>query len=314
MYHLGGSLILGWSLGANDAANVFGTAVASRMVRFRTASVLTAAFVVIGALVDGSGGFHTLSGLTHQTIESAAVVSAVAGLTVVAMTSLKLPISASQAVVGAIIGMGLALSPDQVKWSGLVKVVTCWIGTPIGSAIIAAVLYPLLGALFDRLPMNLVTRSIVLKFALLIAGTYGAYALGANNVANVTGMFYRTGLFRGARNEEFMLALIGGVSIAMGALTFSRHVMITVGSRLVQLGAFSAFVAILAQAITVHLYAHIGVPVSTSQAIVGAVLGIGITKSARTIDASVLVRILAGWIMTPLLAGGLCHMVATLAM
>ncbi len=53
-------LFLGWSLGANDAANVFGTAVGTRMIRFKTAAIIASIFVVIGAVIGGAGATHTL--------------------------------------------------------------------------------------------------------------------------------------------------------------------------------------------------------------------------------------------------------------
>ncbi len=81
--------------------------------------------------------------------------------------------------------------------------------------------------------------------------------------------------------------------------------MMTVGEGLVRLNAFTAFVAILAEAITVHIYAMIGVPVSTSQAIVGAVLGIGLIKGSQTVNQRTLVRILFGWIGTPGISAGI---------
>ena len=56
-------LFLGWSLGANDAANVFGTAVGTRMIRFSTAAALCSVFVVIGAVAGGAGAAHTLGRL-----------------------------------------------------------------------------------------------------------------------------------------------------------------------------------------------------------------------------------------------------------
>jgi PiT family inorganic phosphate transporter len=310
VHYLFGSVILGWALGSNDAANVFGTAVASRMVRYRTAAILSAVFILIGAAVGGAPGIRTLGGLADQTLQTALIVSAVAGLTVLCMTVLKLPVSASQAVVGAILGAALQRSPGSVQWSQLLKIVVCWVGTPVGAAVVAAILYPTLGWAFDRLRINLVSRSIALKAALLLSGVYGAYALGANNVANVTGMFYRTGLTRGLAHAELVLALLGGASIALGVLTFSRRVMLTVGSRLVQLGAFSALVAVLAEAVTVHAYSFIGVPVSTSQAIVGAVLGIGVAKSVRTISRATLGRILLGWVATPAVAGAISYVTA----
>ena len=60
---LSSGLFLGWSLGANDAANVFGTAVGSRMVRFTTAALICGAFVVLGAFVSGTGAAQTLGKL-----------------------------------------------------------------------------------------------------------------------------------------------------------------------------------------------------------------------------------------------------------
>ena len=68
MYPLLGGVWLGWALGANDASNVFGTAVASRMVRFRTAVVLSSLFVLAGALVGGAAGMKTLSGLAEHAL------------------------------------------------------------------------------------------------------------------------------------------------------------------------------------------------------------------------------------------------------
>jgi len=311
MIELSGGILLGWALGANDAANVFGTAVASRMVRYRTATIVAAGFIVLGALAQGQAGFRTLGGLTVQTARTAMIVTAVAGATVLLIMALfRLPVSSSQAVIGAILGMGLYTAPREVQWSGLIKVVTCWVGTPVGAAVVAAALYPSLGRLFDRMRLNPIGRSILLRSLLLAGGAYGAYALGANNVANVTGVFYGTGVLEGADNSPLLLAMIGGASIAAGVLTFGRAVMLTVGRRLVQLGAFSALVAVLAEAVTVHVYAMIGVPVSASQAVVGAVLGIGLVKSPRTIHAGVLMRILFAWVVTPVWAGALCFLAA----
>ena len=72
---LGGGLFLGWTLGANDSANVFGTAVATRIVTLRKACILCGLSIVLGAMLQGSAGIRTLSGLTEQNISTAVVVS-----------------------------------------------------------------------------------------------------------------------------------------------------------------------------------------------------------------------------------------------
>ena len=295
MFSLLGGVFLGWSLGSNDASNVFGTAVSSRMLKFWVAAVLASVFVVIGALVSGQAGIETLKGLTSVSLDQAVISSVAAAITVTIMTFLRLPVSTSQAVVGAIMGIGIL--NNQINLSGLGKVVACWVGTPVGALIISIPLYYMAAAIYNRLNMNLFRADSALRFGLVAAGSYGAYALGANNVANVTAVFVGAGLI-----TVFLATLIGGVSIALGILTYSKSVMETVGKKLVKLDPFSAFVVILAEAITVHIYTIIGVPVSTSQAVIGAVVGIGIVKGAHTVRKKTLKNILLAWILTPVIA------------
>ncbi len=295
MISLLGGIFLGWSLGANDAANVFGSAVSSRMVKFWTAAILAASFVLIGALMEGQAGIETLKGLTRFTHQQAVIASIAAACTVTIMTLFGLPVSTSQAVVGAILGVGIL--NRQLNIAGLGKVVMCWVGTPAGGIVVGIITYKLLAAVANRKNLNLFQADMVLRLCLISAGAYGAYALGANNVANVTAVFVGAGIL-----NVFSAALIGGMSIGLGILTFSRRVMETVGKKLVRLDPFSALVVLLAQAITVHIYARVGVPVSTSQAVIGAVLGVGIIKGINTIQRRTLVNILLAWIITPFVA------------
>lgn len=297
MFRLISGIFLGWSLGANDSANVFGPAVASKVVRFWVAATITAIFVIAGAVLEGSSGMHTLGGLTAQDINSAFISSLAAALTVTVMTVLSLPVSTSQAVVGAILGIGFALRQD-IYWGGLQKVVLCWVGTPVGAMLIALLLYKLSQCILSKIKVDIYSLGTIIQYGLLISGAYGAFALGANNVANVTGVFAEAGLI-----SVRIATVIGGISIAFGAVTYSKRVMLTVGGGLVPLDGFSAFIVVLSEAITVHIYAIIGVPVSTSQAIVGAVVGIGIALGTRAVNNRTLLAIMLGWLSTPLIAG-----------
>ncbi len=298
MTYLLGGIFLGWSLGANDAANLFGTAVSSHMIRFWKAALLASLFVILGAVLQGSRGIETLQGLSPLDLELAVLTSVAAAVTVTCMTLLRLPVSTSQAVVGAIAGAGLL--QGQLYLQGLVKVVVCWVGTPLAGVLFSVILYPLLGRAYNRASYNLFQMDQVLRIGLVIAGCYSAFALGSNNVANVTAVFVGAG-----RLDVFSATLIGGLSIALGILTFSRGVMETVGRGLVALDPYCALIVILAGALTVHVYTWIGVPVSSSQAVVGAVLGIGVLKGTQTIRKKTLVSILLAWFVTPL-TGGLC--------
>ena len=291
-----GGLYLGWALGANDASNVFGTAVGAKIIPFRRAAILCAAAAVIGAALQGKAGIHTLSGLTEQTPLTLTIVTVSAAVTVTIMTFIGLPISTSQAMVGSITAIGIAT--NNLYLPGLIKVLICWIATPIGAMVLSIIFFYLFRLLFRNIRMGLLTRDKLLWGGLLAVGTYGSYALGANNVANATGVY--SGLIPGI--TDFHLALIGGGAIALGVLTFSKRVMTSVGTKLMKLDAFNAFVAVSSMSATVHIFSAIGVPVSLSQAIVGAILGIGIVQNLKNVKFRILRIFGTGWVLTPVIA------------
>jgi PiT family inorganic phosphate transporter len=140
VYLLSG-LFLGWSLGANDAANVYGTAVGTRMIKFRTAAIACSVFLLIGAVVGGAGASHTLGKLgAVNALPGSFTVALSAGLTVAWMTKLKLPVSTSQAVVGAIIGWNF-FAGAATDYGSLTKIVTSWVLCPVLAAVFASVRY-----------------------------------------------------------------------------------------------------------------------------------------------------------------------------
>jgi PiT family inorganic phosphate transporter len=288
-------VFLGWSSGANDAANCFGTAVSSRMVSWRQAVLLAAPLVVVGAIVEGAAGLQTLTGLTRLSPTGAGLGALAAAATMAWLTWRRLPVSASQAVVGALVGRGLVAG--ELHPAGLGKILACWVGTPIGAMLVAGVLYYVL-----RWPLRLWRPSVftldpLLRLGLIACGCYGAYALGANNVANVASF-----LLAGGHLGALGAVTLGGLAMAGGILTFSRGVMLTVGRGITPLDGFSALVVVLAQALTVHFYAKLGVPVSATQAIVGAVLGLGLVKGVHILNLRALTRIVGGWLLAPVLA------------
>ncbi len=284
---------LGWGLGSNDAANVFGPQVNSEVIKYRSAVILTAIFVIIGALFEGRKCFETVGGITHLVVWTAVVASLAAALTVNLMSYLKIPVSTSQAVIGAIIGIAL-LNHTAIKYTLLRKVFICWMLTPLGAVVIAYLLYRFLAFIWQKRVKNLLVFNRIVGISSIIIGCYAAYTLGANNVANTTGTF--VGLIPGF--SPFMATLLGGGSIALGALTYSRNVMYTVGKKITPLDPFSALIAVLAQAVTLHIYAQLHVPVSSSQAVVGAVVGVGLVKGMRMVNKKTLGNIFIGWFAT----------------
>ncbi|MEA2081979.1 MAG: inorganic phosphate transporter, partial [Elusimicrobiota bacterium] len=98
--------------------------------------------------------------------------------------------------------------------------------------------------------------------------------------------------------SSFYAQIIGGLAIVFGVVTYSKNVMATVGSGITVLDPFSALVTIFGASLVLHIFAQLGVPVSSSQAVVGAVLGVGLVKGVKTVSYGKLAQIFAGWVVT----------------
>ncbi len=326
---LSSGMFLGWALGANDAANVFGTAVGTRMVRWRTAAIICSVFVILGAVISGAGASDTLGKLGAISAMPGAFMTALAAaLAVYFMTRSGLPVSTSQAIVGAIVGWNF-FAGQPTDLGVFLKIVGTWVLCPLLSAVIAVILYKSMRMVGERMRLHLLTVDALTRTALIAAGAFGAYALGANNIANVVGVFIPARPFPDIEIGGFVidstrqLFLLGGLAIAVGVFTYSRGVMMTVGGTLGRLSAPKALVAVLAQAIVLFLFASKGVeswlmarglpaiplvPVSSSQAVVGAIVGISLLQGLAGIRWGVLGRIVAGWVATPVVAGIICFL------
>jgi PiT family inorganic phosphate transporter len=304
MWKIVGGIFLGWGLGSNDFANIFGTSVTSGLVRYRTAVILCSVFLLVGALLEGPKCMGTVGQLSGLSGTTAFVCATSAAIVIAILTYFALPASICQAIVGAILGAGLI--SGTTDFARLYKIIICWVLTPIGALIFAILLYKLAGYVFNIFLTDIYRRRVVLTAGVLLAGCYGAYSFGANNVANVTGVYAGSNVL-----TPFMASVIGGASMAFGVLTYSRKVMETVGKKVVPLDAFSAFVATLSNALTLHVFTQVGVPVSSTQAIVGAVIGVGLTKDYRTVSFRMVSTIGIGWLVTPLSAGILSYVIIT---
>jgi PiT family inorganic phosphate transporter len=139
---------------------------------------------------------------------------------------------------------------------------------------------------------------------------YVAFAHGANDVANAIGpvaaiipLAYGESL--GATTEVYTwLLALGGVGIAIGCLTWGRRVMKTVGSRITSLTNTRGFSVDFGAATTVLVASKLGLPVSTSHTVVGAVIGVGLARGLEAVDLSVIKKIVVSWLLTLPIAAG----------
>lgn len=320
-------LFLGWALGANDAANVFGTAVGTKMVKFKTAAIICSVFAILGAVVSGAGASHTLGKLgAISALPGAFMTALAAAAAVYSMTKSGLPVSTSQAIVGAIIGWNL-FSNSPTDTATLIKILSTWVLCPVLSGIVAVILLEFLKTIGKRAKLHMITVDAYTRVGLIFAGAFGAFSLGANNIANVVGVFIPAKPFPDITAGSFVfsstqqLFLMGGIAIAIGVFTYSKGVMMTVGGHLGRLSPTAAFVAVMAHSIVLFVFASRGleswlaghglptiplVPVSSSQAVVGAIVGISILQGTEGIRWTVLGKIVAGWVATPFAAGVTC--------
>jgi PiT family inorganic phosphate transporter len=325
LFFLSSGLFLGWSLGANDAANVFGTAVSTKMVKFKTAAIICSVFLIIGAVKSGAGASHTLGKLgTVNELAGAFVVAFSAAITVFFMTKLKLPVSTSQSIVGAIIGWNI-FAGFKTNHKILIKIVSTWIICPVLAAVFSIIIYFLFKLFLKKMKIHLITQDSITRFGLIVVGAFGSYSLGANNIANVMGVFVKTspfrdidfyGLFTITGTQQ--LFFIGAVAISVGVFTYSKRVMMTVGNSIFRLSPIDALSVVLSSSLVLFVFASRGlkillesmslpsfplVPVSSSQAIVGAVIGIVIAKGSKNMHYGIMGKISVGWVSTPIISG-----------
>ena len=365
---------MGWSLGTNDAANAFGTAVATRVVKYRTSIIIIATMVVLGSILQGADDIDKLSSIStnnevsadvqdmenigvefekdadgnyvfdedgNYVIKSkdnvdqkalstlrwksgikAPIIFICAALTVFIMSYLKFPVSANQAVTGAIIGWGLFhadySNPDilSTNLAEIGKFVSTWLLNPLGAAVISFVIVYVFKKFFEKKVESLNGYDKIIKIGYLIAGAFASYSIGLNSSANVTALYYdaayaQTGVAANLLTDARLTATIGGIAIAVGVLTFSKRVMMTVGSSIAEITQIDGFIVIIAMALTVVIMGNwMGIPVSTSQAVVGAVMGAGLTRGVKAVHFGVFKNIAIAWVSSPTVAGLMAYIIA----
>jgi PiT family inorganic phosphate transporter len=210
----------------------------------------------------------------------------------------------------------------------LSKILATWVACPILGGIFGALLYKLVVISIDRASPHLLRVDMLTRLGLILAGAFGSYSLGANNIANVMGVFVSSSPFTafsvgGAFTVSSIqqLFLVGAAAIGVGVFTYSKRVMMTVGEGIVLLSPGGAWVVVVSQSIVLFLFSSVTlehflasygfptiplIPVSSSQAVVGSVIGIGLLKGGKGIRWRALGNIASGWATTPIIALIVC--------
>lgn len=169
-----------------------------------------------------------------------------------------------------------------------------------------------------KLPHSLIEQQMA-RFQ-VISACFVAFAHGSNDVGNAVAplaaiaYIRRTGSFP---LEDFSVPLwilvLGGAGIVIGLAIWGEKVIATVGQGIIQLQPSGGFCAELATATTVLLASDLGLPVSTSHALVGAVVGVGLIKGWKSVRLQTLVSIGSAWLVTIPIAAGLAAIIFSIA-
>ena len=293
-------LFFGWTIGSHYTGATMGMAYGSGVIKSPlVATILIAFFLLLGATFESHNVVTTVgTGIIRgedMTPLGAMVMMLTAALVTAANTWMKWPVSTSQLACFSVVGAALAMGAPVFWKTTIVFLCITWVGTPI----MAAVLGFIFTHLTDWLRKGKSERGDkILGYALIVGCCYAAYTLGCNNTGNAVGVFFGLGL-----TTPMKAGFIGGIAMAIGALTWGRPILEKVGKGIVQLDLSMGVGAKLAQSLTAHTSAALGYPTSMNQALIGGVGGAGGARGLKTVDLAAMKEIVISWFLTPVVAG-----------
>jgi len=263
--------------------------------------------VVLGAVIEGGKLSNAIYGgvLAGPNDKATAVLLLSTLVVMLVATVLNLPLSLTQAMVGAALPIGFLLEVG-VNWRFSALVAVSWVATPLVAAAFSIVVYHVTKLASGRI--GSVFRRARMYATIMLGGSfYTGYALGANGVGLVHGISTST------IGNMPLLSLSLSVATVVGIYLFGHGVASTVSERILSLAGAAALAAQLGGALAVHLFTQLGVPVSITQATIGGITGIGQAKDISIMNRRIVLRIVLGWIAAPLTGLGLAWLLLTLA-
>ena len=215
--------------------------------------------------------------------------------------------------------MALKSSPFFIGLAFFVVILSFLFKTPLGKKLSVSTPEALIIALFSAVLLGFSGKMLLKRFIKgdLPNGTeeifrriqigtscYVALAQGANDVANAIGplaviyFLVKTGSVGAKVPVPFFLLFFGGVGIACGISMAGYRVMDTIGKRITTLTNTRGFCVDFAAATTVLIASKMGLPVSTTHAAVGGVMGVGIARGIEAVNFSIVFKIMIYWVLT----------------
>ncbi len=296
--------------GLHDAANSIATIVSTRVLRPQYAVAWAAFFNFIAFLFFGLHVANTLGTgiVAADVVDPRLVFGALMGAIIwnLITWALGIPSSSSHALVGGLVGAGIAKAGISViVWRGLVPTVVAIAGSPLIGFFLALMLVLLLSWLFVRATPFAVDRTFQ-RLQFVSASLY-SLGHGGNDAQKTMGiiavLLYSQGHLGAHFYVPFWVVIACQIAMALGTLIGGWRIVKTMGSKITRLTPMQGFCAEAGGSVTLFAATWFGIPVSTTHTITGSIIGVGAARKVSAVRWAVANNIMIAWIITIPAAG-----------
>ena len=291
--------------GLHDAANSIATGVSTRVLKPHYAVVWAAFFNFVAFLVFGLHVAQTVGAgiVSANVIDAAVVFGALMGAISwnIITWVLGLPTSSSHALIGGLVGAGMAKAGfSPIVWAGVIKTVV-WIVLSPGVGMLLALAMVLLVAWSSR---RLTPMSVDKRFRKVQLFSAALYSLGhgGNDAQKTMGiiavLLYSQGMLSGGFHVPLWVVLSCQSAMALGTLAGGWRIVHTMGSKITRLTPPQGVCAETGGALTLFMATYLGIPVSTTHTITGAIIGVGAARRLSAVRWNVASNIVVAWVVT----------------
>ena len=302
---IGVALFFDFLNGLHDAANSIATIVSTRVLRPQFAVAWAAFFNFIAFLFFGLHVAETLgTGIIDPAIVSPQVIfAALMGAIIwnIITWIFGIPSSSSHALIGGLVGAGLAKTGGSaIVFSGLFKTVLAIVMSPMIGFLLALFLVLIVSWLFVRQTPFAVDKTFrVMQF---ISASMYSLGHGGNDAQKTMGiiavLLFSQGYLGGSFYVPFWVVITCQAAMALGTLFGGWRIVHTMGSKITKLNPMQGFCAETGGALTLFGATWLGIPVSTTHTITGAIVGVGAARRVSAVRWGLASNILIAWIVT----------------
>jgi PiT family inorganic phosphate transporter len=308
--------------GLHDAANSIATIVSTRVLRPRYAVMWAAFFNFVAFLFFGLHVAQTVGTgiIDAQIVDAHVIFGALMGAIVWNLVTwwAGIPSSSSHALIGGLIGAGMTKAGSSaVVWSGVGKTAAAIVLSPFSGFVLALLMVLAVSWLFVRSNPRAVDR--LFRSLQFVSASLYSLGHGGNDAQKTMGIIAILLFSQGRLGSEFYVpfwvVLACQIAMALGTLMGGWRIVHTMGSKITRLTPMQGCCAETAGAITLFAATWLGVPVSTTHTITGAVIGVGAARRASAVRWNVASNIVVAWVITlpaSALIGSLCYLLTSL--